>query len=87
MIERTIARPIPIPFDLVVKKASKSPWHDLGIDALPGAEPRFGCAPFRANLHVSPPTRLTRPVSAVADRIKRIQDDESYVTGQRTRLH
>jgi hypothetical protein len=55
MIERTIARPIPIPFDLVVKKASKSPWHDLGIDAFPGAEPRFGCAPFRADLHVSPP--------------------------------
>jgi hypothetical protein len=30
---------------------------------------------------------LTRPVSAVADRIERIQDDESYMTGQRTRLH
>jgi hypothetical protein len=30
--------------DLVVKKASKDPWYDLGIDALPGAEPRCGCA-------------------------------------------
>ena len=45
MIERRIARPIPIPFDLVVKKASKSPWHGLGIDAFSGAEPRFWMRP------------------------------------------
>src|ERR1700756_3344662 len=28
------------------EESIKEPWHDLGIDALPGAEPRCGCAPL-----------------------------------------
>jgi hypothetical protein len=54
-MERTISRPRPIPFDLVMKEASKMPWHDLGIDALPGAGLRCGCAPATPTARCSLP--------------------------------
>jgi hypothetical protein len=56
-IERTIARPRPIPFDLVVKKALKMRGITSGSMPFPGAEPRCGCAPLpnRTMFPPSPP--------------------------------
>jgi hypothetical protein len=37
------------------EESIKEPWHDLGIDAFPGAEPRSGCAPL-PNRTMFPPS-------------------------------
>jgi hypothetical protein len=54
-IERTIGQTQTHSLRFGREEGIKEPWHDLGIDALPGAEPRSGCAPL-PNRTMFPPS-------------------------------
>ena len=72
MMEWLMDKPIPIPWDLVVKNASKIRFSFFGIDADAGVSHRY--QQFIRALHLGTDHQTPRPIGNIAHRLDAIQD-------------